>query len=105
MNNPGNGSATTPSEELLLLHVAMFALGGLVASAGALWLTGSRWLVAHKILVAADQTPLIAIPGAAGAGLDLPRICIAAAAVLAAVVITISWARRQLRARPEREAA
>jgi len=97
----GNGLADTPEEEVLLIHIALGMVGVALASAAALWLTGSAWLVEHQVLVPAKAAPVVQIPGAAGAGLDLSRIAIAAAIVLAVLVIAVSSARRALRHRRE----
>ncbi|GAA5000257.1 hypothetical protein [Actinopolymorpha pittospori] len=90
----GNGLANSPGEEMLLIHIALAALGVLVGSAGVLWLKGTTWLVEHGVLAPASAPPLLEIPGADGAGLDRPRIAIATAALLAVVAVAVSWARR-----------
>lgn len=97
----GNGLADTPEEELLLVHVALVVLSIVVASAGTLWLKGADWLVEHQVLVAAKAEPLVQIPGAGGAGLDVARLAILAAVVVAAVVAGVSSARRAIVRRRE----
>lgn len=97
----GNGLADTPEEEVLLVHVALAVLGMVVGSAGVLWLKGATWLVEHQVLVGASAGPLVQIPGAAGAGLDVPRLAIAAAIVLATLVVAASSARRAIARRRE----
>lgn len=99
----GNGLADTPEEELVIIHVAIAAVAALLASAGALWLQGASWLVEHHVLVARAARPLIEVPGTAGAGLDLPRIAIAVAVLLAALAGTISAGRRALDRRRREE--
>lgn len=96
-----NGLADTPEEELLIIHVAMAVLALLFASAGALWLQGSAWLVEHQVLVAHTAQPLVEVPGTAGAGFDLPRLAIAAGLVLAGLATVVSAARRAWRRGPE----
>ena len=51
--------------------------------------------------VAAKADPLLQIPGAAGAGLDVPRLAILAAVILAVVVTAVSSARRAIARRRE----
>lgn len=97
----GNGLADTPEEEVLLIHIALAALGVLVGSAGVLWLKGTTWLVEHGVLASASSHPLVEIPGAAGSGLDLPRIAIATAVLLAVAAVALSWARRVIARRRE----
>ena len=105
MNNTptrSNGFAgTTPGEEMLLINVAMAAVVTVMASAGALWLAGTEWLVEHHILVPRAADPIIEVPGAAGAGLDLPRVAVAAGILLALLAIALSSARRALTRREE----
>ena len=88
-----NGLADTPEEEVLLIHIALGAVGIVLASAGALWLTGMSWLVEHQILIPSAAAPQLVVPGSGGAGLDGPRIAIAAAVVCAVVVVAVSAAR------------
>lgn len=97
----GNGLADTPEEEVLLIHVGLALLGIVAASAGAFWLKGTTWLVEHHVLVSAPSGPLVQIPGAAGAGLDVPRLAILAALLVATLVTAVSSARRAIALRRE----
>lgn len=103
MSNPshqrGNGLADSPQEELVLIHAGLIALGLIAGSAGALWLKGATWLVEHHILVPGAAGPILTIPGTAGAGLDLPRLAIAAAVVLAGIAVLVSSLCRIVRRR------
>ena len=83
--NPATSSA---DDEFVLFIIGCVAAAALVGSAGFFWLKGVTWLVEHQILVPASQHPLVALPSSDGAGLDLSRL-----AVLAAVLIAlIAWA-------------
>lgn len=97
----GNGLAGTPEEEVLLIHVGLALLGIVAASAGAFWLKGTTWLVEHQVLVAAKSDPLVQIPGSSGAGLDVPRLAILAAILVATLVAAVSSARRAIARRRE----
>lgn len=77
------GSGRTADDDLfVLVMVGFLALGGVVASAGVWWAEAVRWLLAHRVLVAAGDHPLLRLPGSGGAGLDLPRLALATAALL-----------------------
>lgn len=97
-SSSGNGLAATPQEEILLIHVGLAALTVALGSAGVLWLKGSTWLVAHQVLVPAAAHPVLTVPGAGGAGLDLPRVAVAAAVVVALVACALSAAWQAWRA-------
>jgi hypothetical protein len=89
-----NGVADTPEEELVLLLVGVVALGAVLGSAGTMALAGADYLVGHGILVGAREHPLVAVPGAGGAGLDLSRLAILAGLLLAVLAAAVSSARR-----------
>lgn len=90
MSLPQSPEDQKAMDELVTLKVGVLFLLGVAGSGGALWLRGVAWLVEHQVLVAADQGPLLALPGSGGAGLDGPRVLIAAAALLALVAFGIS---------------
>ena len=100
---PHNGSADTPEEELVVINVAIGALGTVLASAGILWFKGVAWLLEHKIIVPEAAAPLITIPGTHGAGLDLPRTALAAAILLAVLTLTVSAGHRAITRSRRRE--
>ena len=102
-NNPRNGIADTPEDELVVINAALLALGAVLGSAAVLWLKGVEWLIEHKILIAASADPLLVLPASAGAGLDLPRIAIAGGVLLGAVVLGVSAALRAISRRRRRE--
>ncbi len=93
--------ANTPEEEMTMLIVGTLLAGLLLGSAGAFWLAGSGWLVEHHVLVPATSTPMVPIPGTAGAGLDSPRVAILAAVILSTLVSAVSSARRAIARRRE----
>lgn len=70
-------------------------LGGIWAAIAVKVSWAISMLIDWKILLPADADPLIAVPGAGGAGLDLTRIVIAAAAVIIPMTWAISYARRR----------
>lgn len=74
---------------LILIGIAVFSSVGVAA----FWARVTRFLVDRQVLVG---DPVLAIPGAAGgAGLDLPRLAILAAAILGSLFLAVSVARRR----------
>lgn len=90
----GNPLANGPEEEIVLIQVAAIALGAVLGSAGLLWMKGVEWLVEHQVLVSAEASPLLEIPGTEGAGLDVSRVVIATSLLLGVLAIAISSGRR-----------
>lgn len=90
----GNGLADNDDEEVFLVNLGVLALSTLLGSAGLLWLKGAAWLVERQILVGAGASPLLTVPGAGGAGLDVPRVAIVAAVALVAVMGAVGGIRR-----------
>jgi hypothetical protein len=91
------GSGRTADDDLfVLVMVGFLALGGVVASAGVWWAEAVRWLLAHQVLVAGDH-PLLRLPGSGGAGLDLPRLALATAALLLLTAAAVGALRRHPR--------
>jgi len=54
------------------------------------------WLLAHQVLLAGSAHPLLVVPYAGGAGLDVPRLALLAAAVLLLTVGVVGAVRRRL---------
>lgn len=98
-------SSTSDADNFVLVILGCLALSAGIGSAGWLWIQGTRWLVAHQVLVAAENHPLLPLPHADGAGLDLQRVAVAAGAVLLAVAVLISAARRAWLRRRQQAAA
>jgi hypothetical protein len=87
MSNPNLG-ASSADDEFVLFIVGCVAAAALVGSAGLFWLKGVGWLVEHQVLVSAAEHPLVALPNGGGAGLDMSRLAVLSAAVIA----LIAWA-------------
>lgn len=100
-SSSSNGLATTPQEEILLIHIGLAALTIGVGSVGVFWLKGTQWLVQHQVLVPTSARPMLAIPTAGGAGLDLPRVSIVAGVVVMLLAWAFSAARRALATRED----
>jgi hypothetical protein len=46
------------------------------------WANATDWMLEHHVVVPETAHPVVALPGADGAGLDWPRIALAAGALL-----------------------
>jgi peptidoglycan/LPS O-acetylase OafA/YrhL len=92
-NNPPQMSS---EDQLTLLMVAPFVLGMAFAALPAMSAKATAWLVAHNLLVAAAQSPLYAVPGGDGAGLDLRRIVLVVALLSVAAALAFSGIRRRI---------
>ena len=94
------GSGRSSDDDLfVLVMVGFLALGGVVASEGVWWAEAVRWLLAHRVLVTAGDHPLLRLPGSGGAGLDLPRLALATAALLLLTAAAVGALRRHPRRR------
>lgn len=91
--NPRGGGDMDPTEFFAGLHVALFLIP--VAGVFALGIVTdwAQWGVEHGILAAASEDPLLALPLAGGAGLDVRRIIIAVVALIGATVAATAVAR------------
>lgn len=92
--------SVTTSDDDDLFQLLMLACGAIATgtiSLGFFWDAALKWLVQHQIVVTAQASPLLVLPASAGAGLDLPRTAIAAAAVLALLIVGAAAIRRLAR--------
>lgn len=81
-----------------LIWIALGSIGAIIAFATAMvaraWNESIDWLLEHSILVAGTQTPLLTVPHAGGAGLDVPRCFIAASVLLLLAFAAVQGIRR-----------
>jgi hypothetical protein len=91
----------TDDDLFTLVMIGIGSIGAIAGGAsgllGGAWSQAVAWLLAHDILVAASTDPLLAMPAADGAGLDLPRLAIAAATALLLLVAAVDALRRRRR--------
>lgn len=90
------------SDEDTLLLLSPLILVVVLAALPSLWAGGAEWLVAHHVLVAATDRPMLAVPGAGGAGFDWRRLAAAGALLLLALAAAVSGLRRQHERRLQR---
>lgn len=78
--------------------LAVVVGGAFVIGSLPMWLDGvTEWCISHHILVAAQANPMIALPGADGAGLDARRLIVVCAAGVGVAALTFSAIRSRLR--------
>ena len=95
----GAGFGVRSDEDGLIVMAVLGAiLLTVLGSAGLYWARASAWLVEHKVLVAAPAHPWLALPG--GAGLDVPRVVLAACLVVALLAIAVSTVHHRRQDRP-----
>ncbi|QXC46654.1 MULTISPECIES: hypothetical protein [Rhodococcus erythropolis group] len=89
MTNSNSRNTLSDSDIFLLLCLTPFAVPLVIALVPGWWGSSLTWLVERKILVAASESPLLTFPGQIG-GLDLPRLVICGAVLIAASVCGFS---------------
>jgi len=82
---------------IVMAVVGMMALGSAAAIAAVAWQKVITWCLAHGLLVPPDASPMLSIPASGGAGLDLSRILVAAAAVVVVLAVSARGVRRAVR--------
>ena len=96
MSTP-NGSVkgqVNTDEQLILMVLAALAAPTLLGLVVVFWRRIVTWAVRSGALAPARSHPLIELPSAGGAGLDVPRLAIVAAVVVGLAVLSGSFARR-----------
>lgn len=94
-----SSAARTSDDDLFVLTIMGFlALGGAAGSAPLWWAKALSWLLAHRVLVPSAEHPLFTLPRSGGAGVDVPRLAVFAAAVLLLLAAVIGAFRRHVRA-------
>lgn len=100
-SSPAVGAGLDTDDELSLILLAPFLLGALVAGLPVLAARATEWLVTHQVLVAAASSPIWALPGADGAGLDTRRVTALGAVLVILVALGVSGLRHQRARRRE----
>lgn len=90
-----------PDDEVSLILLAPVVLGALVAGLPLLVARATDWLVAHGVLVSATSSPIWALPGTDGAGLDARRLTAMGAVLVILAVSGISGLRHRRARRRE----
>lgn len=95
MRHPSSRAGTAGSSDqdlMVLILIAVVVLGGGGAALAAD--QAQRWLLEHGVLIDPADGPMLLLPGGVG-GLDLPRLLIAAAVLLALVGLAAAAGRRR----------
>lgn len=90
-----------PMEELLVMKIGMVAAAVAIGSFFTVktWHKAVDWMLSHKVLASAAEHPVLTLPAAEGAGLDVARLVALVAVLLLLLVLAISglrawWAKR-----------
>lgn len=92
-NCPVKGQVSA-DEQLIFMLLAALAAPTLLGLVVVFWRRIVAWAVRAGVLTPARSHPLIELPSAGGAGLDVPRLAIVAAVVVGLAVLSGSFARR-----------
>ena len=85
---PRPPSGSGDSDLMILIVVGISGLGFVAAAVLAGWRTAVAWMVDHAVLLPATQDPAITVPAAGGAGMDLARLGVVIAGVVAIVALS-----------------
>lgn len=89
-------SRTSDDDLFTLLIIGVLGMGAVGGVLAATWSRALVWLLEHQVVVAASAHPMLVLPRSAGAGVDLPRLALAAAAVLLLTAAAVGAVRRRL---------
>lgn len=97
------GQVNGPLEEIVVLLVGLAVVAALVRRSDEVWVRAGVWATEHGVLVAGSGDPLLVIPGLGGAGLDVPRLAIAGAVIVAGVAVGVGGVARRRAARGDEQ--
>lgn len=89
----------TPEELLVTMTGLVIVGGGIFASTGSRASRLLEWLLSRDIVVPAAADPVLTIPGADGAGLDLPWLAITAGVLVIGGAVVVDALVRAIRRR------
>lgn len=79
------------NDDIWVLVGVMIAIGVVLARWEQIWAAAGQWLIEHHLI--ATVNVVLVLPGAEGAGLDLPRLALVGAIVLG----ILAWAAARAR--------
>lgn len=94
-------SRSSDGDVLTMLAVGMLLLGSAGTGVALAWSKILTWSLEQQVLLPAAADPMVVIPGSDGAGLDVPRIAVAAAVLLVVLAVAGGVATRAVRGRDE----
>ena len=89
-----NAAGLSDADQMSLLMAAPLIFGIVVGAIPAMSARATAWLLEHNMIIAATESPLLALPGAEGAGLDIRRLIVVAAVLAVAVALAVSGLRQ-----------
>lgn len=98
-DNTGRGNGVSGSEVAVILGVVVLGAGAIGSVAVGQWHRAVLWMLTHQVLIPAAAEPTVALPASSGAGVDWPRVFIAAAGVMVAVAIGVHELRERFAVR------
>ena len=81
-------------EQMILMVLAILAGPTLIGLLVVFWRQVVDWAIHARVLVPARAHPLLELPNAGGAGVDMPRLVIAVAVILGLTILGGSIVRR-----------
>ncbi len=94
-NNPSHSSSD--SDILVMIFGGALLLGSAGTVAALAWSKVLAWCLEQQVLLPAAANPLLVLPAAEGAGVDLPRVAVAAAVLLCFLAAVASTTTRKMR--------
>jgi len=90
------GGPAAEEDLIAVITVALTAIGSVAVVAATMWERVVSWLLQQHVVVADVGDPIVTLPASGGAGLDVPRLALLAAALVAATAVGVAgWRRRK----------
>ena len=89
-----NSAGLSDADQMSLLMAAPLIFGVVVGALPSMSARVTAWLLEHNMIIGAAESPLLALPGAEGAGLDVRRLIVVVAVLAVAVALAISGLRQ-----------
>lgn len=94
-NTPSHSSSD--GDILVMILGGALLLGSATTITALAWSKILTWGLQHQVLLPTAANPMLVLPASGGAGVDLPRLAVAGAVLLAVLVASASRATRKMR--------